>query len=116
MKRRVPHSFPMRILLDEDLPRRLAALLVGHAVSTVQQSGWTGIKNGKLLGLAASKFDAFLTMDGNLEFQQNIATLPIAVLVVEAVSNRMEHLVPLVPHILRELGHIPPKSLLKVRA
>lgn len=58
----------MRILLDEDLPRRLAAMLVGHEVSTVQLSGWTGIKNGRLLGLAASEFDVFLTMDGNLEF------------------------------------------------
>ena len=116
MKRRAPHSSPMRILLDEDLPRRLAAMLVGHEVSTVQRSGWKGIKNGKLLGLAASEFDVFLTMDGNLEFQQNLATLPIAVLVVEAVSNRMEHLAPLVPGILRELGHIPPKSLRKVGA
>ena len=106
----------MRILLDEDLPRRLAAMLVGHEVSTVQRSGWTGIKNGKLLGLAAAEFDVFLTMDGNLEFQQNLATLPIAVLVVEAVGNRMEHLVPLVPVILRELGHIQPKSLRKVGA
>ena len=85
----------MRILLDEDLPRRLAAVLVGHDVSTVQHSGWTGTKNGKLLGLAAAEFDVFLTMDRNLEFQQNLNTLPIAVLVVEAVSNRMEHLVPL---------------------
>ena len=106
----------MRILLDEDLPRRLAALLVGHDVSTVQRSGWTGIKNGKLLGLAAAEFDVFLTMDRNLEFQQNLAALPIAVLVVEAVSNRMEHLVPLVPGILKELNHIPPKSLRKIGA
>ena len=81
-------------------------MLVGHEVSTVQRSGWTGIKNGKLLGLAASEFDVFLTMDGNLEFQQNLSTLPIAVLVVEAVSNRMGHLVPLVPGILQELGTI----------
>ena len=106
----------MRILLDEDLPRRLATMLVGHEVFTVQGSGWAGVKNGKLLGVAAVEFDVFLTMDGNLEFQQNLATLPIAVLVVEAVSNRMEHLVPLVPGILRELGHIPPKSLRKVGA
>ncbi len=91
-------------------------MLVGHTVSTVQRSGWTGIKNGKLLGLAASEFDVFLTMDGNLEFQQNLAALPIAVLVVEAVSNRMEHLAPLVPGILKELGNIPPKSLRKVGA
>ena len=116
MKRRAPHSSPMRILLDEDLPRRLASLLVGHNVSTVQRSGWTGIKNGKLLVLAAAEFDVFLTMDRNLEFQQNLAALPIAVLVVEAVSNRMEHLVPMVPGILKELNHIPPKSLRKIGA
>ena len=106
----------MRILLDEDLPRRLAAILVGHEVSTVQRSGWNDINKGTLLGLAASEFDVFLTMDRNLEYQQNLARLPIAVLVVEAVSNRMEHLVPLVPGILRELGHISLKSLRKVGA
>ena len=116
MKRRAPHSSPMRILLDEDLPRRLAALLIGHGVSTVQRSGWTGIQNGKLLGLAAVEFDVFLTMDRNLEFQQNLTALPIAVLVIEAVSNRMEHLVPMVPGILKELNHIPPKSLRKIGA
>ena len=104
----------MRILLDEDLPRRLAAMLIGHETSTVQRSGWTGIKNGKLLGLASAQFDVFLTMDRNLEFQQNLAALPIAVLVVEAVSNRMEHLVPLVPGILKEFDRIPPKSLRKI--
>lgn len=106
----------MRILLDEDLPRRLAELLVGHEVFTVQRSGWSGVKNGELLGLAAAEFDVFLTMDRNLEFQQNLAALPIAVLVVEAVSNRMEHLVAMVPAILNELNHLPPRSLRRVGA
>lgn len=88
----------MRILLDEDILRRLAALLVGHEVSTVQRNGWSGVKNGRLLGLAAAEFDVFLTMDSNLEFhQQNLSTLPIAVLVVAAASNRMEHLTPMTP-------------------
>jgi predicted nuclease of predicted toxin-antitoxin system len=87
----------MRILLDEDLPRRLAGLLAGHDVSTVQRRGWSGIKNGQLLGLAAAEFDVFLTMDRNLEFQQNLATLPIAVFVIEAVSNRMEDLESICP-------------------
>jgi predicted nuclease of predicted toxin-antitoxin system len=104
----------MRILLDEDLPRRLAELLVGHEVSTVQGSGWSGVKNGKLLSLAASAFDVLLTMDRNLEFQQNLVALPIAVLIVEASSNRMEHLVPLVPAILKELNHLSPKALHRV--
>jgi len=106
----------MRILLDEDLPLRLGALLVGHRIETVHRSGWSGIKNGELLALAATWFDVFLTMDGNLEFQQNLATLPISVLVVDAVSNRLGHLTPLVPSILRELNHIPPKSLRRIGA
>jgi predicted nuclease of predicted toxin-antitoxin system len=105
----------MRILLDEDLPRRLGEMLAGHDVSTVQRNGWSGIKNGKLLSLAADHFDAFLTMDGNLEHQQNLATLPVAVLVVEAVSNRIEHLVPLVPAILRTLNHLAPRTSRRVR-
>ena len=104
----------MRILLDEDLPHRIAALLDGHDVSTVQHRGWTGTKNGKLLALAAAEFDVFLTMDRNLEFQQNLSSLPIAVLIVEAISNRMDQLVPLVPRILKELNHIRPKSLRRV--
>ena len=106
----------MRILLDEDVPRRLGSLLIGHESSTVPHCGWAGIKNGKLLALAASRFDVFLTMDQNIEFQQNLATLPIAVLVVEALSNRMAHLTPLVPDILRELNHIQPRSLRKAGA
>ena len=106
----------MRILLDEDIPRRLSEQLAGHDVSTVQRCGWSGVKNGKLLALAATEFDVFLTMDSNLEHQQNLKTLPIAVLVMLAVSNRMEHLLPLVPNVLRELTRIPPKSLRRVEA
>jgi hypothetical protein len=106
----------MRILLDEDLPRRLGPLLLGHEVTTVQRNGWSGIKNGKLLALAGTSFDAFLTMDRNLEYQQNLAALPIAVLVVEARSNRLQHLEALVPAILRELNHIQPRTLRRVAA
>jgi predicted nuclease of predicted toxin-antitoxin system len=104
----------MRILLDEDLPRQLGRLLVGHEWETVQRSGWSGVKNGKLLALAAASFDVFITMDGNLEYQQNVKALPVAVLVVEAFTNRIEHLAPLVPHILRELGQIQPRTLRRV--
>jgi predicted nuclease of predicted toxin-antitoxin system len=106
----------MRILLDEDLPRRFGKLLTGHDVSTVQRCGWAGVKNGKLLALAATQFDVLLTMDGNLEYQQNLATLPMAVLVVSAVSNRIEHLEPLISAVLSALEDIPPRSLLRVAA
>ena len=56
-----------------------------------------------------------MTMDQNIEFQQNLATLPIATLIVEARSNRVEYLEPLVPEILKEQNHIPPKSLRRVK-
>ena len=106
----------MRILLDEDLPRRLCVLLEGHDATTVQRCGWAGVKNGKLLALAASRFDVFATMDQNLEHQQNLVTLPIALLVVAAHSNRIEHLRPLLPEILRELDRIVPKAVHRVGA
>ena len=106
----------MRILLDEPVPRRLGALLVGHEATTVPKSGWAGTKNGKLLALAATKFDVFLTTDQNIEFQQNLTALPIAILVVVAQSNRLRDIEPLLPEILRELNHLPPKSLCRVGA
>ena len=61
--------------------------------------------------LAALRFDAFPTKDKNLEHQQNLGSLLIAMPVVGAVSNRIERLGPLVPSILREINHSLPRSL-----
>ena len=69
----------MRVLLDESLPRPLGRLLTGHAVRTVAQEGWTSLENGELLRASAAAFDVVVTADQNLEFQQNLATLPIGV-------------------------------------
>jgi predicted nuclease of predicted toxin-antitoxin system len=93
----------MRLLLDECVPARLGRALSKHQVSTVVNEGWSGIKNGKLLGLAAGSFDAFITVDKNLPYQQNTATLPIAVLVLDAVSNELPYLLPLLPALERAL-------------
>jgi hypothetical protein len=89
----------LEYLLDESLQRPLGRLLVGHAVRTVGQAGWASFKNGVLLELAATDFDVLITADQNLEFQQNLDTLPLAVLVLVADSNRLEALEPLVPKI-----------------
>ena len=104
----------MRILLDESLPRDLSALLVGHAATTVKAAGWSGIKNGKLLTLAATQFDAFVTADRNIEFQQNLATLPIAVVILMIRRTRIQAIEPIVPDLIRLLNHIPPRTLHKV--
>ena len=70
----------MRILLDEQLPRRLARQLSQHQVRTVQQQGWTGMRNGELLrSAAAAGFEILLTGDKNFQFQQNLAGLSIFV-------------------------------------
>ena len=106
----------MRLLLDESLPRPLAELLVGHDVRTVAGMGWTSLNNGALLRQAATEFDALLTADQNIEFQQNLKTLPIAVVVLVADSNRLESLEPLVPEVLRVLGSLPPKTLVRLGA
>ncbi len=106
----------MRILLDESVPARLGPLLIGHTVTTVQRRGWSSIKNGKLLALSADEFDLVLTADRGMEYQQNLATLPVAVIIVLARSNRMQDIAPAVPQILSALGQIEPGTLLKVVA
>lgn len=106
----------MRILLDESLPRPLGALLSGHTASTVQELGWTSLKNGELLRRAADRFDVLLTADQNLEYQQNLATLPVAVVVMVSGSNRLEALEPLVPSVLDLLKSLQPKTLRRVGA
>lgn len=87
----------MRLQLDECVPARLRQALPSHQVSTVVQEGWSGIKNGKLLALAAAGFDAFITVDKNLPYQQDTSKLPVAVLVLDAASNELPYLLPLVP-------------------
>ena len=104
----------MRILLDESLPRPLSRLLPDHEVRTVATMGWKGIRNSALLQLAAGNFDAFLTADQNLEHQQNLGALPIAVVVLVAPTNRIESLRPLIPALLRTFETLAPRQLVHV--
>ncbi len=106
----------MRILLDESLPRPLAQLLQEHEVRTVAAMGWTGIRNSELLQLAAGKFDALLTADQNLEHQQNLSALPIAVVILVAPTNRIQSLRPLIPVLLQTLQTLAPRQLVRVGA
>jgi hypothetical protein len=106
----------VKVLLDECLPRRLAPRLSGHEVRTVPQAGWAGIKNGELLKLVENDFDVFVTVDRNLSYQQNLAQLRIAVVVLRAKSNRFQDLLPLVPKILMVLNAIRRGELVEVSA
>ena len=106
----------MRLLLDESVPARLYKALPSHQVSNAVREGWSGVKNGKLLALAASRFDAFITVDKNLPYQQNLKALPIAVIVLDSYSNELSALLPLVPSLEKALGVLVPMSFVVVRA
>ena len=106
--------WPVRVLLDENLPRALAAELTGHEGSTVQAAGWSGTTNGELLRRAQGRFDVLLTMDRGLQHQQNLSALRLRVVVVRAPSNRMVHLRPLVGRILSTLASLPPGQVREV--
>ena len=78
----------MRLLLDENLPKRLKQDLAGHEVYTAADKGWTGVSNGKLLTLLTeNSFDVLLTFDKNLQYQQNFTKYTIAVIVLNAPDN-----------------------------
>jgi len=106
----------MRILLDECVPRPFKRELRGHNVRTVAEMGWAGKSNGELLQLMLpQKFDAFLTIDQNLQYQQNLRQAGVSVIVMSAGNNRISDLIPLVPKVLAALGSVKAGELMEVR-
>ena len=104
----------MKVLLDECIDRRLAKEIAGHEVVTVPQAGWAGIQNGELLRLAQAQFDVFVTVDHNLAFQQPLPQFTIAVILLQAPTNRLRDLRPLVPQLQRILPSAPKGKLSRV--
>lgn len=98
----------MKVLLDECVDW-LARAIVGHDVKTARQMGWTTLKNGELLLLASQHFDAFVTVDRNLSFQQNLGALN-RIIVLQARTNRLADLERLVPNLLRQIESAQPGS------
>lgn len=105
----------MKILLDECLPVVLRVDFSGHDVWSVAFKGWKGIRNGTLLSLAAQDgFKALLTMDQEMEREQNPATLPLAVVILHAPKNTLQWLRPLVPSVLNTLSTLQPRKFVHV--
>src|SRR5438067_8272896 len=107
----------VRALLDEQLPRQLAGELTGHTAGTVQEQGWSGMKNGDLLRRAEQEgFEVFVTADRNLQFQQNLSRSSLRVVVLAAPSNALEDILPLVPGLLGAISMCRPGQVIKVVA
>ena len=103
----------MRVLLDEYL--QLSRLLIGHQVATVPQAGLAGLQNGALLTAAAGRFDVLVTIDQSMPDQQNLQAAGLALIMLSAVSNRLEELKHLVPQILATLSNVSPGQLYRIR-
>ncbi|MBA3674109.1 MAG: DUF5615 family PIN-like protein [Chitinophagaceae bacterium] len=96
----------MKILLDESLPRKLSNdFNEEHEVFTVRDKGWLGKKNGELLRLMSeNNFDLFITVDKNLQYQQNLKDLPIIICVFCTYDNTRETLQKLIPKLFDRIA------------
>jgi len=104
----------MRVLLDECVPRKLRNELPGHDVKTVADMKWAGTKNGELLQRAASQFDALVTVDQGIPYQQNLAGIALALIIVQAPGNDIKDLRPALPELLRVLATIQAGQVIRV--
>ena len=90
----------MKLLLDENLPKKLKLDFSEHEIYTVSDKKWNSKKNGELLKLMLEeRFDVLFTFDKNLQYQQNFKKYPIAVIVLNAEDNAYVTLKALVPQI-----------------
>ncbi len=102
----------MTVLLDESVPRLIKTRLSQFEIKTVQEMGWTGIKNGDLIKRAENQFDIFITADKNLHYQQNLAARKLAVILLP--TNRVADLIALLPTIELSLKTAKPGAFLEI--
>lgn len=106
----------MRVLLDHCVPRRFKRLLTGHDVSTTFEIGWASFTNGNLLSKARESFDIFITVDQNIQFQQNLLTLPLPVIIIAAPDNRFESIAPYAGTVLAILQRPLERELIRMES
>ncbi len=91
----------MKLLLDEDLPTKLRyCLRPEHEAIPVRDMGWQSKKNGELLRLMeASGFQALLTGDRQMQFQQNWLNYPLPVITPDAHGDQYDDYNALIPQV-----------------
>ncbi len=82
----------MRVLIDECVDPRVTLLLGDHKVATVHEQRWDALEDGPLLAVAQEEFDVLVTIDGNLEFQQNLSKFKIGIVVVHVAKKPIRSL------------------------
>ena len=94
----------MKVLLDESVPRLVKTLLAEFSITTVQEMGWSGMKNGELLAVAAKQFDVFITADKQLQHQQNISQSRLSFIVLP--TNQVPLVITLLPALRKAIKEI----------
>jgi hypothetical protein len=97
-----------RVLLDEDVPRQLRRDLPEFVVRTVQEEGWSSIKNGELLRRSSATFDVFVTADKRLRHQQNITAHDIGVVVLGTHDVRLPRLQQILTELRSAISSVEP--------
>ena len=88
----------MKILLDECVTKHIKPYLSDYEIYTVREMEWSGIKNGKLMQLCVEhSSDILLTIDKNLQYQQNLDRYPIVIVVLNSFTSKVDDLVVLLP-------------------
>ncbi|HKR64464.1 MAG TPA: DUF5615 family PIN-like protein [Thermoanaerobaculia bacterium] len=97
-----------RVLFDEDVPRQLRRDLPEFTIRTVQEEGWSSVKNGELLRRCASTFDVFLTADKRLRHQQNLARHNLGVVVIATRDTRLPRLQQILDQLRAAIRDVQP--------
>jgi predicted nuclease of predicted toxin-antitoxin system len=107
----------MRLLLDENLPRKLKyRFLQTFIVSTINEMKWNAKKNGELMQLLQDNgFQALITSDKNLQYQQNLEKYKIKVVVLDVKDNRYETVLPLIETVEKALLENTQTYLIKIK-
>ncbi len=84
-------------------------------VCTVTEMGWSGLKNGNLMRVAIdAQFDILLTIDKNLEYQQNMNKYPIIVVVFDVEKSKIDFLKLLIPQFKAQINDFKNGSVYRI--
>ena len=108
----------MKLLLDESVDHHIATYFPNRfEIMTAQKMGWATTKNGQLLRIAAdADFDALITVDKNMETQQNLDKLPMTIILLDTPRISINYLEPLIPEVISVLEDNPNEEFIKIKS
>ena len=105
-----------RVLFDENMPRKLRRDLPEFSIRTAQEEGWSAFKNGELLRRCSETFDALVTIDQRMRYQQNLQRFTIGVVIIEVPDTRLIHLRRLIPALRQAIASVEPGQIIVINS